>query len=285
MSLINIINASFQSGGEIPSDIQIVLPIDGQSNCVGQPPGITGLPSGWLSEQNNIKIWWEGDYYDHNILTGSFVKMKPPDNTRYWEYTEVGGTFYDITGWGIEQKCAHNIVDNYNTTLYVLKSGKGGAAIDNWKSAVNGVMWVQTKRFFENATAEVLASGKTPYFLPMAWLQGESDALVPAKYAIYEAALRTVISDLRGINVYTADMPFVMFKLASNHYGAVGTATINAAFDAIAADTANCFVIETSQFEANVLSQPYPGHYKYEALLELGNIYYDFIVDNGFLTF
>lgn len=257
-----------------------VIVLSGQSNAVGQFAaknyGHIYIPiEQYNKECDSIDIWYEGNYLTKDTNTGTFVKMKPNINTFGW-YVQSDPSYsgYDVGEYSVEQSCSRLLSQLYGgKKVYVIKSAKGNRDIRSWDAANDSTQWVELERYIRRATATILASGKIPYFVSMAWLQGESD-IINGTTANYLPRLRTLITNIRGINQYTDSMQFVMFRLSL--YGNTPITdmnTVNAAYDSVVTDNPvlNKIIETKGSTYYNSL------HYDCPALIFFGSQWYNLI--------
>lgn len=280
MSLLRVINAMEGSPGitYTPSNIADIFILSGQSNAVGQFAAghvMDLFPSAYAGSQSNIKVFWEGPF-DEDRDPGSFENMLVPDNTRDKIYTDPGNTYYNQTGWGVEQSWLHNIKSYLQRTVYLIKNAVGSQSIGAW-TYITGPLWQQLTRQILDAKAELETAGKTVRFRGMIWMQGESDK--DAGDDVYVGFLNTLIGHIRNdITEGLEDMPFYMVKLLPGT--SLYDPEINEAFDDMAAaDPTRNFVIETEDI---------PGvdtidnlHYDPPTLLSIGETVFNAMVSNN----
>lgn len=252
MKLSGQISGTLNFAGQIKATVSMegnaIVPVfmcSGQSNMVGLAGDDSTLPVAYQGEQPNIKIYWEGNYLTFP-QPGTYENMHPVLNTRYKSYTDPAHPQFATSGWSAEQRAMHYLIDNgYFNLIYLIKGTicYGGQPISEWEAPA-GAFWLKVKTAIERTVWLMNDIGMNPKFYSFIWLQGESDASDPVKYAVYQTKLEAFLTNLRAINDYTSTMQFVMMKLnRAAPPDPAGDAAINAAFDYVNANYDNTKVI------------------------------------------
>lgn len=157
--------------------------VAGQSNALGYTLGPADLPPHLRTPPKNVWIW--------DPARRAFAPLEAGANT---------GSPNNPRAWGPEAQFAWRWREASCARLYVVKHARGetGLAADpaqkDWSPASRGELW-------DAATAELAGARKAA---PAAgvravlWMQGETDAAVPAKAAAYQANLTAFVRDVRS---------------------------------------------------------------------------------------
>ena len=273
LSLLHKISLGMGGSGE--SDVYIIIQ-SGQSNALGStsngtPPVPALLPEEYKGEQEDIQIWWEGDYLNVNPLTGAFENMNPVSNTRHHDYTDPAHVLHTSVGWSTEQEMSHRLLNDY-PEIYIIKNAYSAQRIDSWLAPL-AARWVELERYITRGLEYFDSINAIPTFLGFTWMQGETDISQGTTQGDYQTALEDLIDNVRGLSPYLADLKFYLCKIPTDHYG--DESVVNTSFINIAAADVNVEYIDTSAYAVGYTGLPRFGHYTAQNLLDLGGDLYN----------
>lgn len=160
--------------------------------------------------------------------------------------------------------------------IYQIRQATGGTsfAANDWNKGdgqydalIN--QFLHSKQLFN-------AQGVTPNYV-MVWIQGESDGDTPTNAAAYQAALTQFFADVRT-DTGLPNLPIVIGRLSNNQTGVSELSTIQAAQDAVAALSANNYIINTDSYAVG------DGlHFTEAGCIQYGYDLFDLLDDEGLL--
>lgn len=156
--------------------------VAGQSNALGYTLGPADLPSHLGAPPKDVWIWEPAS---------AFAPLRPGANT---------GSPNNPGAWGPEAQFAWRWREASCAPLYIVKHARGetGLAADpaqkDWSPASRGELWDTATTELDNARKAAPAAGVTAIL----WMQGETDAAVPAKAAAYKANLAALVREVRA---------------------------------------------------------------------------------------
>lgn len=273
---MSIARQIFQFAG---ASIAPIFSVWGQSNAEGGQVSSAGLPANWLGIQPGIKVANYGSVdQTHGVFNWQSANLSGSNENCASVYSNI----YTGVVHSVEQAIAHRLAAYYNTVIYFDKLARGGLQISAWRS---GGLWYDellTVAADEKASMAVL--GKLPVWLPVVWVQGESDAGSATGTAAYQAMLEALISQERSLSVVNRPWIFQLLSTYQTTYSAAQRATINQAFINIAAGTrAKCYTLDPSGYSLTMDSNAPTLHYSSAALVTLGHAHFDLMTANGLL--
>lgn len=238
--------------GLLPYGNSEFIIVSGQSNAVGQ--AVSTAPSGWEAEQDRITINFE------NLTGANFQKMLAGTNTG--------------AKWGAEQSASHELLAEKDNDVIVLKVATSGAPITNW--GVGQGAYIALQGYLVKVLNNYQNNALTHGTLSLLWMQGENEALNNKTTEYYEPLMRDLITRLRASDTRLANLQIVMSKLPAiqTAYTLAQKAEINDAFANIAADTANCVVLDTDAITGLAMKVD-NTHYNDASLLLIGSAWRD----------
>lgn len=167
--------------------------VAGQSLALGFGVSPTELPPAWRAGPD-VMIW----------RTDHFEVMQPGVNT---------GTPANPQAWGPEVGFAIAWREHHpGETLYLVKSAKGSTGIADDPTQLD---WSPASHeLFDAATADI-AAAKVTAWLPVSailWVQGQQDAIDPAKAAAYQANLGELFLHMR-VDWAGWDTPIILARI------------------------------------------------------------------------
>jgi hypothetical protein len=168
--------------------------------------------------------------------------------------------------------------------LFYDKLAFGGHAISNW---LEGGYWhLCTVRIAGDERQWLEARGFEVKWLPVIWIQGESDASAGMPAAMYRERLESIIDEERSHSSGTRPWIFQKLSTYQTRIPARQRAGINAAFDSIAnGSRTNCYVLDPS--ECTLTMDPGPEsdlHYGAKDLyMTLADEYFELMKANNLL--
>jgi hypothetical protein len=182
-------------------------------------------------------------------VDGSQIKMA--DSYRGF-FSYAFGSSQDIgsdasnSQFGLESELARLIDENSSTLTAIAKSSEGGTSLAVDWNPLNGPNYadaIQRVLLFRHL---VRMQGFEPRIKALVWMQGEKDAAdsVLTSQASYESLLEALILDFRGH--FGADIPVVICQIKITAPGYSGSADIQAAQAAVAANVSGATLIDTS---------------------------------------
>jgi hypothetical protein len=229
-----------------------------------------------------VYIITEGNYSNYDTTETRFEILNFPENTRWYEYTDPENSYYNKTGFSFEQQASRLIRDNQLNYVYVIKSSEGALTLSNWLDSNNN-RWKELRRYVEFTIDYCNNNNIVPLFLPLGFMQGESNAY-NSDTTNYYNQLDSFINKVRSIDPILSNLEFIFFKFPGYVWGGRNQSlAIQADFDSIADLKTGCYIIETWDLTDDYLIGNFPGHYSYESQLKLGQRYYDKCVELGYL--
>ncbi len=226
----------------------------GQSNMagVGGYPGTyypadAPCPAPYNAPQTDVNFW----------DNGSWVPTQPgfgyqPGTMEFGPEVSFGYTL-------------HNSIDPTDN-IYLVKVGNSGTTLaDNWNPDGTGDAYNIFKSQVNAAMANLTAAGQSPVIAGMLWMQGETDATIPADAAAYATNLANFIGAVRS-DFAAPEMPFVLGRISAYPWGTPDD-------DLLVRDAQENIVNSvpnTAWFNTDDLEQIYPGHYGTQGQIDLG---------------
>lgn len=265
------INAPGQTGvsfsPSLDSRIRDLILISGQSNAGGEHAFVTDnsvlVPFDFIGLKTKIFVMQTDETFLNQNIPNPATTLNP---------------LTGVENWSAEQHTVQNLPIRYNRNVYMFRKFSGGTSIVSWTS---GGSVQDGWEIGVGATIDsVVALGFTPR-ITIIWIQGESDTDSEAEYSAYESRLRTVIANTKALRVpHTTNLRWISCKLASTLYTSViGGQTINAAFDAVAADEPGCYA-----FDPATVVTPFGGiHYTKDGYMEFSEGLWEWLLSNNLL--
>lgn len=243
-----------RSDGGQPESALIV--VAGQSNALGFGLTPGDLPPAVRTPDPRVMIW-DGD---------SFATMQPGVNT---------GSPGAPHAWGPEVEFARRWrADHPDGVLYVVKHARGSTSLaadparPDWSPAT-GELYAETKVEIAEARAALQAEGIGANVAAILWVQGEQDAVDPAKAAAYRVNLVNLLKGVR--RDWGAGRTPVLFSQLKAESGFEYGQTVRAAQQAT--DQTDDFA--TMALTDPVSLQPDRIHFSSAGQIRLGGAFYD----------
>lgn len=229
-----------------------IFVLSGQSNAVGVG-GNTLFPEAYQAEQTNVQIW-AGMQVDAS-LANKWLNVKP-------------GFGAILAVSGSELSFAKEISRRLpNDNIRIIKGAVAGTSlVEYWLSPSAGVPSKEDlyhkllNTVVKPALDDITAQGDTYEIAGFLWMQGESDASIPAMANAYEANLTHFIKDIRN-DLGVSNLPFIIAKIdrtTSWPYNAV----VRQAQDNVAIKMAKIGIFDTAGFETDGAHYLSPGYVK-----------------------
>lgn len=182
--------------GNVPLTTAIVAIVMGQSNAAGGA-NATLIPAEYQGSQANKWIANKGNSGSPQPLV--FQPMNAGVNT---------ATIYNNFPVGIEQVLMETVQLYYQRRVFLIKIAYGGYAIDNFLPG--GDYGNIMPQVFQDAEAWLLNNGYTDVmYLPVIWVQGETEAGNNVSTATYKAKEAQLISNVRGFTTRLANVKWI----------------------------------------------------------------------------
>lgn len=233
-----------------------VVILAGQSNALGFGLRPGDLPPAARAPDPRVMIW-DGD---------SFVPLQPGVNT---------GSPGAPHAWGPEVEFARRWrTDHPDGVLYIVKHARGStslaadAARPDWSPATRE-LYTETQAEIAEARAALDAEGGGSRVAAILWVQGEQDAVEPAKAAAYRANLVNLFKGMR--RDWAGGRIPILFSQVKAESGFEYGETVRAAQHAV--DQADDFaaMVPTDA----VALQPDRIHFSGAGQIRLGGAFYD----------
>lgn len=266
---------SLQFGGL--GEIAPIFSVWGQSNAEGGYLVSSAMPPEWQGISPEIQV---ANYGSVDNGHGAFNWQPANLSGTNENCASVYSNKYPGAVHSVEQSLARALIAHYGTTVYLDKLARGAMAISQWKPG--GFWYDELLTIAADEKASLAGLGKTPVWLPVIWIQGENNAGGSA--ASYQGELQSVIDSERARSI--ANRPWIFQKLSTyqTQYSPSARASINDAFDAIAAGgRPNCYTLDPSAFTLTMAPDAPGLHYSSAAHVTLGYGYFDLMLANGLL--
>ena len=239
-----------------------VFLIAGQSNAAGLGGYDSPIPPPYDVAQTDVRFWNYGPESQPDPVHGINI----PGVGTGWVNLETG---YGHTPaeFGPEVSFGYALKNTFpDDDIYLVKYGLTSSSLAvHWNPWGTGSCYNQFAARVSNAMANLNGAGLAPTIAGMIWMQGESDAMVPAYAAAYETNLRNFINKVRS-DVGTA-MPFVVGRITD--YDGWGTPADNALVRS-AQMTVPWQVGTAAWIDTDDLQWAYVGHYGTQGQIDLG---------------
>lgn len=248
----------------MPSDLPANCPIElvvvaGQSNALGYTVHRRDAPARLQPPMERVFIWAPSSQ-DFAPLTAG-VNTGTPNNPDSW-----GPEAQYAYRWQAEHRCGR---------LYIVKQARGetGLALDaaerDWSPASGEELWARATTEITAAKARLARSGVEPTVSKVLWMQGETDAQLPAKARAYARNLTTFIGKARA-HWGSPSTGFVIGQIDAA--GTEGAKTVRAAQAEVAEDLPAVSIVDTDPFPR----QPADGvHLTAAGQVALGDAFYE----------
>lgn len=206
----------------------------GQSNMDGYGY-VSGLPPAWRVGQPDVPLYWSG--------WGAFGPLAP---------ASYGGAIYA----GPEVSFGRALADAGRSVALVKHAVGGTDLAAYWNPGADaadpdvGAGWSTFVASMRAAEVELDAAGRPWRWAGFAWMQGESDALVPEWAAAYEANLAHLVARVRE-ETGVPDLPVAVGLIACEGLCDAGLDTVRAAQEAVALADAAVDTVETLDLPRN----------------------------------
>ena len=239
-----------------------VFLLGGQSNMAGTGTA-AGLPAPYNVPQSDVRFWNYGPESQPDPTNG----INMPGVGDGWVDLE-GGYGHFITDFGPEVSFGYTLNNMFpGDDIYLVKHGLTSQNLAvYWNPDGTGGVYNRFKARVDGAMANLTAAGLSPTIAGMIWMQGESDAMVPAYAAAYQANLTNFINTVRS-DFHTPDMPFVVGRITiCEHWGTPSdNLLVRAAQETVPGVVGNASWIDTDD-----LQLAYAGHYGTQGQVDLG---------------
>jgi hypothetical protein len=226
LGVLGVVNSS------VPKDI---IEIEGQSNA-GGAAFLTTL-------QSDLRSGVPGAYV-YNYQASAWQGLDTTNNGCY----AIDGVY--TRQFGTELRLMKLLQAHYSRNMYLVKytqynTDLYGNTSPTWSNFVSGSLFAGSNTNYSNAMAALtsFAPAVTQRLKAIVWIQGVNDANATTA-STYQAALTSFIAAKRA--AYGYSVPFVIVRMsnAQTAYGSY-TAVIQAAQDAVVANVANCYIVNT----------------------------------------
>ena len=238
-----------------------VFLIGGQSNAAGTGTA-ADLPAPYNVPQPDVRFWNYGPEPQPDPTYG----INMPGVGTGWVDLE-GGYGHFITDFGPEVTFGYTLNNLFpDDDIYLVKHGLTSQNLAvYWNPDGTGGVYNRFKPRVDGAMANLTTAGLSPTIAGMIWMQGESDAMVPAHAAAYEANLTNFINTVRS-DFSTPDMPFVVGRINTYAWGTpADNALVRNAQMTVPGAIGNASWIDTDD-----LQWAYVGHYGTQGQIDLG---------------
>ena len=244
-----------------------VFLIGGQSNAAGLGGYDSPAPPPYNVAQTDVRFWNYGPESQPDPVHGINI----PGIGTGWVDLEPG---YGHTpaDFGPEVSFGYALNNAFpDDDIYLVKYGLTSSSLAvHWNPWGTGSCYNQFAARVSNAMANLTGAGLSPTIAGMIWMQGESDAMVPAYAAAYQTNLRIFINKVR--NEFGTVMPFVAGRITD--YEEWGTPADNALVRS-AQMTVPGQVGSAAWIDTDDLQWAYVGHYGTQGQLDLGTRFAD----------
>ena len=234
--------------------------VAGQSNALGYTLGAVDLPPHLAAPLGTVMIW--------NAADRAFAPMRPGANT---------GSPRNPENWGPEAQFAYRWRQaRACAPLYVVKYARGetGLAADpaerDWSPTSREELWDAATADIDAAKAALAAQGLRRVSAIL-WMQGETDAQVPAKAAAYQTNLRAFVARVRA-RWGDAETIIHIGQIDDHGPSGPGWRQVRKAQAAVAASDARVTLTDTDSFERQAADGT---HLTAEGQARLGDGFHD----------
>ncbi len=248
-----------------------VFLVAGQSNAEGEETSaaeVDALPgrAGAADPQPDVLYWYETG--DGSHTSGGWIPLQPEPDRQVF---------------GPELTFARRVKGVLPGPIAIIKSTRGGSSLaEDWApGATDGFgLHARTLALLQSALGDLTAQGVDWRFGGVLWQQGESDMLVDAHLAAYDANLAAFIARLRA-DLGEPSLPWFLGTTSDKSVWGVNRREamrdLRAAQLAVAAADPDVHVVPTSHLAFLVNDAPAaPGiHFGTEGQLQLGEAYAD----------